>query len=127
MRVAALLIMCAFIFPAAAFAAEKLPAGFIAVSEKGMEWDKAKAFCEQKGGKLPLINGIASSKSIPKGAAIDGFGTGGGPWPEGLPAGIYWLGTEHSPRNSWAIGGGKKSRVDYAGQSGDHRAACVPK
>jgi len=35
-------------------------AEFIAVSESNMTWADAKAWCEQQGGRLPLINGAVS-------------------------------------------------------------------
>ena len=101
-------------FPVVVFAAENLPAGFIAISEEKMNWADAKAWCEQKGGRLPLINGAASQSSDqiinPGTARIDGFGqidtkNWTTPWPSSLPLDYYWTGTEagDSPGFSWGI------------------------
>jgi hypothetical protein len=66
---------------------------FIAVSESPMSWSNAKAFCQQQGGRLPLINGSTSLGSVSSNATIDGFGAPGFPWPSGLPRAHYWTGT----------------------------------
>ena len=125
--------------PAAAFAAEKLPSGLIAMSESTMNWADAKAFCEQQGGRLPLINGSISLESVPVGATIDGCGAMGAPWPSGLPHGSYWTGTEDSsnPGLSWNIGIGDDYVVGPVGagdvgvagefQRDSLRVVCVPK
>ena len=127
------LFMCTLIFavglPAAAFAAEKLPSGFIALSESEMNWSDAKAFCQQQGGRLPLINGSSRLSSVPQRASVDGFGTVGTPWPSAPPKGRYWAGTEDSSRPDYScivlafdgkvrVGGGRKSNVN--------RVICVP-
>jgi len=73
-----------------------LPAGFIAVSKSKMEWESADAFCQQQGGKLPLINGITRIDSLQiETAILDGFGKIlDASWPAGLPTGDhYWTGT----------------------------------
>jgi hypothetical protein len=88
--------------PAMASAADQLPKGFIAVSEFEMTWSQAKAWCQQRGGRLPLIGGSGSlswdslgwDDDSRQGTPIDGFGTVGDPWPTGLPSVNYWTGTE---------------------------------
>jgi len=118
--------------PAVAGAAEKLPPGFIAVSDSTLNWSDAKAFCQQHGGKLPLINGSASLAwgSISSGAAIDGFGAKGAPWPSGLPGDNYWTGTEDAgdPGDSWIVHDHDGNvYVNSLHQSGDvGRVVCVP-
>ena len=81
-------------------------AGFIAMSGKRMSWADANAWCQQQGGKLPLIGGRSSIGSIieesyysskivvDQGTPIDGFGTIGGPWPSGLLDNEYWTNTK---------------------------------
>jgi len=78
-----------------ASAADKLPAGFIAVSEFEMNWNDAKAFCKQKGGRLPRINGKDSlaRADVGKNTHIDGFGALGVLWPSGIPQAVYWTDT----------------------------------
>jgi len=79
----------------------EMPAGFIALSEDRMNWADAKAWCEQQGGRLPLIGGSESlgrDDAGRQGTPIDGFGAVRDPWP-GLPDGTYWTGTEN-PRHS---------------------------
>jgi len=81
---------------------------FIAVSDISMNWAAAKAWCEQRGGRLPLINGAVSLTwnqiTGPRTALIDGFGqinTGPSsdwttPWEStGLPLDLFWSGTGH--------------------------------
>ena len=93
----------------------------IARSDSRMNWYDAKAYCQQKGGSLPLINGAASldidqaGQIIESGTLrIDGFGninTGktlsdwSTPWPSSLPSGRYWTGTLHSgyPAIPWYV------------------------
>ena len=118
-------------FPAVAFAAENLPAGFIAISETPMTWADAKAFCRQKGGKLPLVNGSERFAADGSGdLVIDGFGTFGGSWPSGLPNGdFYWTGTVLSdiPDNSMTIGADEDYITAYdAEQSASLLVVCVP-
>jgi len=134
------LLVFTFIFslslPAVADAATK-GAGFIALSEDRMSWPDAKAWCEQQGGKLPLINGatsltrrqIADSGTV----LIDGFGqinTRGWntPWPSSLSSGFYWTGTEDtdSPGLSWFVGGVVRVNLGGTYQNNDRRVACVP-
>ena len=88
----------------------------IAISDSGMNWNAAKAWCQHKGGRLPLINGAASLSSelamdlviSSGGLRVDGFGfiKGGKdisdwatPWPSDLPIDHYWMGTA-DPDNS---------------------------
>jgi len=93
--------------PGMASAADRLPEGFIAMSESFMNWTDAVAWCEQQGGRLPRVNGSErfSSLSVPRGTLIDGFGAVGAPWPTGLPNFYYWTGTVHAdrPNLSWYV------------------------
>jgi len=115
-------------FPAAAFAAEKLPPGFIALSGDKMSWPFAKAFCHQQGGRLPYINNSDSWVwNANDEVNIDGFGAWGAPWPSGLSNGFYWTGTKftNDPGRSWVVSGG--DYIDGLGhQSSDARVVCVP-
>jgi len=116
--------------PAVADADSDLPAEFIAVSESRMTWADAKAWCEQQGGRLPLVGGSESFDDTPSpGTPLEGFGATGGPWPVGLPSDSwYWTGTERSifPGNSWFVFA-HDGYVSYgASQSGTFRVACVP-
>jgi len=94
--------------PAVADADSDLPAEFIAVSESRMTWADAKAWCEQQGGRLPLVGGSESlaEGNAPRTLFIDGFGAIGDSWPTGLPSGYwYWTGTAVSnfSSNAWVI------------------------
>jgi hypothetical protein len=88
-----------------------LPAGFIAVSTTRMRWDEAKAWCEQRGGRLPLVGGktnLTPAENRTSGHLIEGFGRDGPPGgdrcPAGLPGGHYWTGTSfQDPRPNWSI------------------------
>ena len=116
--------------PAAAFAAEKMPPGFIAVSATPMSWADAKAWCRQQGGKLPLINGSERFAADNSGnLTIDGFGTLGSRWPTGLPKeDFYWTGTvlNDIPDNSLTVGADEDQVTAYdANQSATLRAVCV--
>jgi hypothetical protein len=85
-----------------AFAAERVPAGFIAFAPEPMSWKDAKAFCESKGGRLPLVNNSATYDGRSDVSSIDGFGSVGSPWPKELPGGRadgYWMGTTHERRD----------------------------
>ena len=115
--------------PAMASAADKLPAGFIALAEKEMSWADAKAFCKEKGGKLPLIGGSESRGDLPTSEPIDGFGSRGAPWPAGLPTDNYWTGTVVSGNSgdSWAILEFRGNvGVDGGTQNATLGVACVP-
>jgi len=117
-------------------------AEFIAVSESPMNWRDARAWCEQQGGRLPLINGAASLTATqiidPGTVFIDGFGqinTGQSfanwntPWPSGLPYDFYWTGTGRAGRLglSWSIdGNGGFIFVGDRHQSLGSRVVCVP-
>jgi alpha-tubulin suppressor-like RCC1 family protein/putative hemolysin len=66
---------------------------FIAIAESPMAWADAKAYCQQRGGRLPLIDGgttgpykIAHSSATA--SSLD--------WLIVLPFGEYWTGTESS-------------------------------
>jgi TonB family protein len=88
-------------------------AGFIAVSMEHMTLDDAKAFCQQRGGRLPRINNSdkLAVDAMRDGAIthIDGIGAHNPPqltrWPSSLPRGRYWTATEclESPDSSWFI------------------------
>ena len=121
--------------PAMASAADQLPKGFIAISESEMTWDQAKAWCQQRGGRLPLIGGSSSLATVPSGTPIDGFGSRGAPWPSGLPSDRYWTGTAGSDGSgeAWRAvdyggngGNGGKVYVFNDDQSGTCRVVCVP-
>jgi hypothetical protein len=126
-------------------AAATLPLGFIALSESPMAWADAKAWCQQQGGRLPLINGAASLTGAqienPRTAFIDGFGqinTGPNwpddwttPWPSGLPVSHYWPGTELTgkPGDSWIVrdhGGVVLTHGDQSSHSGSLCSLGLP-
>ena len=116
--------------PAMASAASQVPAGLIALAESRMNWAKAKTFCQQKGGKLPLIGGSAKRSDVPEGTPIDGFGTVEGSWPKGLPSDCYWTGTAHNddPSSAWVVcdnGGGSVSSVYFHMRRNDNGVVCV--
>lgn len=111
--------------------------GFTALSESRMNWADAKAFCQQKGGRLPHINNSESftRSERDKITHIDGFGAEGRPWAEvGLPSGYeYWTGTEYpdNPRYSWFVYSrdGKvfiTDGVGYYNKFNYLRVVCVP-
>jgi len=70
-----------------------------------MNWNDARAFCRQHGGRLPRVNQSdswdGSGGSV---ATAEGFGTIGGPWPSGLPQAV-WSDTRDStePGKVWVI------------------------
>ena len=118
--------------PASVLAEEKLPPGFIAMSEEQMNWADARVFCQEKGGKLPRFNNSDSSPfvEVKDGErSVDGFGSHGVPWPSALPLGNYWTGTEvtNAPGNSWDVGI-YENKVYITGdlQSSNRRVVCVP-
>lgn|GEM_PF-2354065 len=85
-----------------------VPYGFIAVSQSAMTWDEAKNFCQQQGGRLPLVNDRTNltSRDIATRMRIDGFGPTGSRWPTGLPGyRSYWTGTSgsFSPRTNRTV------------------------
>ena len=95
-----------------------------------MTWADAKAFCQQKGGRLPLIDNSNSLGSVPSGATVDGFGAVGAPWPSGLRNDNYWMGTVKpapGPATSWSVTDGVGVGVGYGHQDNAFRAVCVPK
>ena len=125
--------------PVMASAADKLPEGFIAVSDTPMNWNDAVVWCKQQGRKLPRINNSdllgTLSGEAKDGAKIDGFGTGfgakGAPWPSGLPNTRYWTGTRSddssAPSFAWIVGPyDGKVYVYLDHQSNVHRVVCVP-
>ena len=108
-----------------------LPAEFISLAPKRMNWVDAAAYCRQQGGRLPRINNSDSAAGDEFWETIDGFGSQGAPWPQMLPGGaiFYWTGTElaDNPGYSFLVGnyGGKVFitclKQDYMG-----RVVCVP-
>ena len=105
---------------------------FIAVSSTDMNWFDAVAFCQQRGGSLPLINGSTSLGPVLSDATIDGFGNRGGPWPLGLLAVKYWTGTELTEvtadpdDRSWFVTDHDEVVLGFVSQSAAYRVACVP-
>ena len=116
--------------PAMVSAASQVPAGFIAVSKKQMTWDEANAWCQQHGGRLPLIGGSTSPRpEMPPGTPIDGFGSKEASWPKGLPRGTYWTGAKVSnfPNMFWAVDSlGGTVGIEGALKFDPLRVACVP-
>jgi hypothetical protein len=125
--------------PAMASAADPLPDGFIAVvADSRMTWDDAKAFCQERGGKLPLIDGSESltrNDANKPGTPVDGFGAFRAPWPAGLPRGFYWTGTVFvdSPfadkhTSMWTVME-SNGEVAFTGrnQADTRNVVCVPK
>ena len=108
--------VCALVFslgwPVIAGAAQKLPPGFIAIADSPMTLSEAKAFCRQKGGKLPRVNKSNSLSGDAK--QVEGFGAVGDPWPSGLSEDVYWTGTvADDPGLSWLVNnGGDGIRAD---------------
>ena len=124
--------------PGMASAADPLPEGFIALSESKMNWADAKAFCEQQGGRLPLIDGNESLGEIPSGTTVDGFGIVVGAanstrWHTALPNGFrdsYWTGTARTDTDRmWTV----VHQNSFFSTSPEHPTAssnwaiCVPK
>ena len=112
-----------------ASAASKMPTGFIVLSKSRMPWNEAKAYCQQRGGKLPLIGDSNNRSEIFPGTPIDGFGTVDGPWPKGLPSDSYWTGTAHSddPSSAWVVNDsrGDFSSVYFHMRRSDNGVVCV--
>lgn len=121
--------------PAMAFAdsqTQPLPPGFIALSESTMNWKNAEAFCQQQGGRLPLIGG--SSRRVPwhDATPVDGFGSLNSPWPSGLRYVYYWSGTDLDEDSGfkYRIYGGARIvsvSAERSSNSSTARAICVPK
>ena len=120
-----------------------LPPGVIAISDAQMTWEQAKAFCEQHGGRMPLIGGLPELGTIDgmkKGYSVDGFGMVDDLWPDGLPFDRYWTGTGHSadPYSRWYAtpdnwsmiskgGPGGKVSLSFTAVGATSRAICVAK
>jgi hypothetical protein len=108
------------------------PPGFIALSERPLNWSDAKAFCQQQGGRLPRINNSDSWawSDRNKITYIDVFGAPGAPWPSYLPGGHSWTDTEDADSpgySSWFVNADDgKVYVQHAPQSGTCRVLCVP-
>jgi len=123
----ALVTVFLFSFSAHALA---LPPGFVALSELPMNWKDAKAFCQQKGRKLPRINNSDSWNGKGVGT-IDGFGTHRAPWPSGLPVDRYWTGTDITDAPSHAhyvhhFSGDGSVITLVNPKSNEYRVVCVP-
>ena len=130
-------------FSAVAFAAEKLPSGFIAKADAKMPWAEAKTFCEQKGGKLPRMDNSDSLPHDHKVKQVENFGAPDSKMPAGLPGGYYWSGTEDSKRPgpdkggptvdertgfAWGIDGrGGYFSVNTYRKNRANAVVCVPK
>ena len=128
-RLGAFVLATVLAVPVMTFAADPLPAGFIAPSESKMTWNQAKTYCEQQGGRLPLIDGSDNIDTAKKDHSIDGFGAVGGPWPTDLPNGSYWTDTGDTlnPGHSWcAVHTGGDVSIYAFEKEGTHRAFCVP-
>jgi len=108
----------------------------IAQADEPMTWADAKAWCEQKGGRLPRVEGSDSWAwaDREKVTRIDGFGVPGAPWPSNLPGVTHWSGTEASdpdrPNRAWVIrvpgAGGNVVNGVIDWQTTLHRVICVP-
>ena len=129
-----LLIVVGLLLPSLALGAEGKgevkPAGFIALSASDMTWDEAKAYCQQQGGKLPLVGGSNSRDRAPKDTHIDGFGAVGAPWPSGMPREVFWTATANTsnPGYSWSAANtdGNISVFFFEQKDKACRAACIP-
>ncbi|MDR2861657.1 MAG: hypothetical protein LBV07_03810 [Syntrophobacterales bacterium] len=115
----------------------------IAVSDRWMNWSDAKAWCQQQGGRLPLIDGkdgidggqLGYFTVRGNGLPVEGFGNIGGPWPSQLPCQFgefYWTGTENTWANSPYYAfylscdhNGKSVGAHFSMKSGNRYAACV--
>ena len=103
-------------------------AGFIASSDSSMAWPEAKKYCQQQGGRLPLIDDSESLRSVSNGAQIEGFGPVGEHWPSCLDRGSYWTDTQVDfyPSKSWIVYVlGNSWSVGAANKSGSYRVVCV--
>jgi len=89
----------------------ELPPGFIALSESRMFWRDAITYCQQQGGRLPLINKSdswdGSDTTVSDTVTIDAFGVLGTDWLADLPRAFYWTGTQYSEPGysgyAWAV------------------------
>ena len=112
--------------PVMARAASDLPDGFIALSETRLTWEDAKAFCEQKGGKLPLVSGDRDSDPPLR---IEGFGRENAIAPKGLPEGLYWTGSEIGklPNFAWLVDTRNNLNLTFGQEKDNERnVVCVP-
>ena len=104
---------------------------FIALAPGIMTWEDARAYCARLGGRLPLINGSETWTWDAGGASvsIDGFGADGGLWPAGVPADIYWTGTEvrGRPDAAWFVSySNDRVYIFRARRTYSFRVLCVP-
>ena len=131
---ALIVTICCYALSGTAAEQQKLPAGFIALSESKMNWADAKAFCQQKGGRLPLIGGMEKwNYTNWKGISIDGFGKEGRPWSEvGLPGdfNFYWTGTEDTRASNSlnvVLESGGKVVIGNSSPDSANCVVCAPK
>ena len=126
--------MCCFAVTGMAAEQQKLPEGFIAISESKMNWADAKAWCQQQGGRLPLVGGMEKwDYTNWRGIPVDGFGKQGRPWAEvGLSGGFsfFWTGTEDTRASSSVniiLESGGKVSIGNSSPSSANSVVCVPK
>jgi hypothetical protein len=107
-------------------------AGFIVMAPTALNWADAKAFCQQQGGRLPLVNDSDSwaLRARDQVTHIDGFGKLGRPWNEvGMDSVNYWTGTVQSEGQdrSWIVHV-NVGRVSATSRRQDDtiRVVCVP-
>ena len=110
----------------------KPPAGFLALHEGRLSLQEATAWCQQRGGRLPLIKGLTSMHENEWrgriGFSVDGFGKIGVNWPAGLPGDRYWTGTVNSGsrQSVWVIMYlDNKVEAGYTEHGGTRRVVCV--
>lgn len=103
---------------------------FIALSDSKMNWNRAKTYCQQYGGNLPLISGKSNINTEPRdGTPVNGFGAIGADWPVARPDGPYWTGTSADIYDSYIVVIiNDDGQVEIAGDNprNANYAVCVP-